>query len=70
MSEPSSHCYVADALGAGGIVPLGFEFMSCFIYGQKLLTKAFFGLKCTINFKLAKHTRALVGASYPFEMNF
>ena len=54
MSKPSSHCYVVGALGAGGIVPLGFELRSCFIYEQKFLAKALLGLKCTINCKLAK----------------
>ena len=49
VSEPSSHCYVVGALGAGGIVPLEFEFMSCFMYGLKLLTKAILELRFTIN---------------------
>ena len=61
MSEPSSHCYDVGALGAGGIVPLKFEFMSCFMYGLKLLTKAILELRFTINCKLANHTRAVAG---------
>ena len=65
MAEPSCHCYVVGGLGAGGIVPLGFEHMSCFIYGHKLLAKALLGLKGTINFKLAKHTRAVVEGVVP-----
>ena len=52
-------------MGGGGIVPLGFELMSCFIYGQKLLAKALLVLNCTVNFKLAKHTRAVVEGVVP-----
>ena len=52
-------------MGAGGIVPLGFEHMSCFIYGQKLLAKALLGLMYTINVKLAKHMRAVVEGVVP-----
>ena len=51
--------------GLGGIISLGFERMSCFIYGQKLLAKALLGFKYTINYKLAKHTRVVVESVVP-----